>query len=339
MMKTAQNDTTQVLPYQHWWGLLGCAALIGVVLAVGPYSAGIPLEPDRGNMWYFWQLSEPTALTRLAAWVPFCLHWFAMWYLISIGRSERPSYVFGLHRVNVLAIAVNVFFVLVHIAQTKWLYDGLAQDTHEATSQGSVVLMLFAILLMENRRRGLFFGKKLKFMFEAGDTVKRYHGYYFSWAVIYTFWYHPIEITQGHVTGFAYMFLLFLQSSLFFTRYHTNRWWTMSLEFLFCAHGAIVAYTILQKGQTGPWSMFLFGGVTLFLITQMHGLGLSRRGKLIIALPLIGVLVAFYLKFPDFITTLPRVPAINYIGAVLVTLIVWTLMRFPSLVQWLRPKA
>ena len=338
-MTNPATDHSQVLPYQHWWGLLGCAALIGVILAVGPYSAGLSLEPDRGDMWYFWQLSEPNALTRLAAWVPFCLHWFAMWYLISIGRSERPSYVFGLHRVNVLAIAVNVFFVLVHIAQTKWLYDGLAQDTHEATSQGSVVLMLFAILLMENRRRGLFFGKKLKFMFEAGDTVKRYHGYYFSWAVIYTFWYHPIEITQGHLTGFAYMFLLFLQSSLFFTRYHTNRWWTMSLEVLFCVHGAIVAYTILQKDQIGPWSMFLFGGVTLFLITQMHGLGLSRRGKLIIALPLVGILVAFYSLFPDIITMLPRIPAINYIGSLLVLLIVWMLMRSAKLVDWLRPRA
>jgi len=227
--QTASNEAL-VLPYRHWWGLLGCAALIGVILAVGPYSEGLWLEPDRGDMWYFWQLHEPTVWTRLAAWLPFSAHWISMWYLISRGRSERPSYVFGLHTVNLQAIALNAFFILVHIAQTKIFYDGLAQDTHEATSQGSVVIMLFAILLMENRRRGLFFGKKVKFMFQAGEAVRRYHGYYFSWAIIYTFWYHPIEITQGHLAGFAYMFLLFLQSSLFFTRYHINRWWTMSLN-------------------------------------------------------------------------------------------------------------
>ena len=56
-------------------------------------------------------------------------------------------------RSNLLAIAVNVFFILAHIAQTKFFYDGLAQDTHEATSLGSVVIMLFAIMLMENRRQ------------------------------------------------------------------------------------------------------------------------------------------------------------------------------------------
>ena len=324
------------LPFKHWWGLFGCAALMGVILAFGPYSEGLVLEPDRGDMWYFWQLAEPSAITRLAAWVPFSLHWIAMWYLISRARTERPQYGFGLHKFNLLAIVVNAFFILLHIIQTRIWYDGLAQDTHEATSQGSVVIMLFAIMLMENRRRGLFFGYKFKFMFAAGDVVRRYHGYYFSWAIIYTFWYHPIELTQGHLAGFAYMFLLFLQGSLFFTRFHINRWWTMSLELLFTVHGALVAWFILQKGQPGPWSMFLFGGVSLFLITQMHGLSLSRRGKLLIAVPLVAIMATFYSIVPDILTTLPRVPIINYIGTILVLITIWVLMGCTSLVNRLQ---
>jgi hypothetical protein len=336
MAEEMTANEAQVLPFKRWWGLLGCAGLMGVILAMGPYSEGLVLEPDRGDMWYFWQLAEPTVLTRLAAWVPFSLHWIAMWFLISRGRSERPKYVFGLHSFNLWAIAVNTFFILLHIVQTKVFYDGLAQDTHEATSMGSVVIMLFAIMLMENRRRGLVFGKKFKFMFEAGDTVRRYHGYYFSWAIIYTFWYHPVELTQGHLAGFAYMFLLLLQGSLFFTRFHINRWWTMSLELLFVVHGALVAYFIMQKGQNGPWSMFFFGGVTLFLITQMHGLGLSRKGKLLIALPLITIMATFYMIFPEILGGLPRIPMINYIGTFLVMIVVWLLLRFGNLVQWLR---
>jgi len=332
--QTASDDL--VLPYKHWWGLLGCAGLMGVILAMGPYSEGLVLEPDRGDMWYFWQLHEPTAITRLAAWLPFSLHWIAMWYLISRGRSARPKYVFGLHSFNLWAIGVNAFFILLHIVQTKVFYDGLAQDTHEATSLGSVVIMLFAIMLMENRRRGLVFGKKFEFMFEAGEAVRRYHGYYFSWAIIYTFWYHPVELTNGHLAGFAYMFLLFLQGSLFFTRYHVNRWWTMSLELLFVVHGALVAYFILQKGQDGPWSMFLFGGVTLFLITQMHGLGLSRRGKWLIAIPLVAIMATWYLVNPEYQSMWPRVPMINYIGTILVLIVVWLLLRFGNLVTWLR---
>ena len=38
----------------------------------------------------------------------------------------------------------------------------------------SVVLMLWLILLMENRRRGLFFGKGPSFLNTAGDAVRRY---------------------------------------------------------------------------------------------------------------------------------------------------------------------
>ena len=325
------------IPYKHWWGILGCALLTGLVLAFGAYDAdGVLLYPDKGDMWYFWQLAEPTVYTRLMAWVPFCLHWVGMWYLISKARTERPKYVFGLHKFNVQAIVLNAFFVVWHIVQTRLSYDGLAQDVHEATSMGSVIIMLFAIMLMENNRRGLFFGKKIKFMESAGEVMRRYHGYYFSWAIIYTFWYHPVEITQGHVAGFAYMFLLFLQGSLFFTNFHRNRWWTMSLELLFTVHGALVAYFILQKDQMGPWSMFLFGGVTLFLVTQMHGLGLSRKGKLMIAAPLIAILAAFYATFPDILPGLPRVPAINYIGTFLMMLVVWGLVGSTRLVQRLR---
>jgi len=331
MTQSSTTPADPILPYKHWWGLLGCAALMGAIFALGPYSEGLLLEPDRGDMWYFWQLAEPTAVTRLVAWVPFCLHWFAMWYLISKARSERPQYVFGLHKVNLQAMAVNAFFILVHIVQTRIWYDGLAQDTHEATSQGSVVLMLFAIMLMENRRRGLFFGHKVKFMFAAGDVVRRYHGYYFSWAIIYTFWYHPVEITPGHIAGFSYMSLLLLQSSLFFTRYHTNRWWTMALETMFVIHGALVAWYITSLEQAGFWSMFLFGGVMVFLITQLHGLGLSRPKKWVLAAPFIAAIVIFYGAFPEHLIGLMRIPVIMYIGTFVMFLIVWLMMRAANL--------
>ena len=67
--------------------------------------------------------------------------------------------------------------------------------------QGSVVLLLVFVLLMENPRRGLFFGYKAPGLRTAVDVTKRYHGYLFSWAVIYTFWYHPMEDTGGHILG------------------------------------------------------------------------------------------------------------------------------------------
>ena len=71
--------------------------------------------------------------------------------------------------------------------------------------------------------------------------------------------------------------LLRLQGSLFFTRAHVNRKWTVVLEVTFAFHGAMVAYLAGQG-----WQMFLMGGLAMFIITQMHGLGLSRRVRWLI---------------------------------------------------------
>lgn len=318
---TVQTDAERIFPFRFWWGFAFCAAVMGAIFALAPYSDGVALEPDRGNWWYYWQLAEPTFITRMSAWLPYTAHIVSIWFLIYYAKQAKPRYVMGLHAFNVWALGVNAFFVLLHLVQTKVFYDGLAQDVHEATSMGSVVLMLFLILLMENNRRGLFFGKKIGFMMGVGDAVKRYHGYYIAWAIIYTFWYHPVEMTSGHLAGFAYMFLLILQSSLFFTRYHTNRVWTMFLESLFVIHGAMVAAFILNPGQHQFWSQFLFGGMAIFLITQMHGLGLSTRAKWLVAAPLVVLMATFYFNRPDLLPNLGSLPLTMYLGTFLMFLI------------------
>jgi len=324
---TLQTDAERVLPFRFWWGFAFCAAVMGLIMALGPYSDASMFVPDKGNWWYYWQLKDPTIMTRLSAWLPYTAHIVSIWFLIYQAKQARPSYVFGLHRFNAYALAVNAFFVLLHIVQTRVFYDGLAQDVHETTSMGSVVIMLFLILIMENNRRGMFFGKQLGFMTGVGDAVRRYHGYYIAWAIIYTFWYHPVETTSGHLAGFAYMFLLLLQSSLFFTRYHVNRTWTMFLEALFVVHGAAVAAFVLQPGQHQFWSQFLFGGMAIFLITQMHGLGLSTRGKLMVAAPLLTIMLVFYVNRPDLLPWLASLPATMYLGSVLLFGILWLLGR------------
>lgn len=326
-----KSADTPVLPFRFWWGLAFCGFAMGLMLAFAPYSEGLEFAPDQGNFWYYWQLAEPTALTRLSAWLPYTVHIVSIWYLIHTARQARPRYIFGLHAFNIWALSINAFFILLHIAQTKFFYDGLAQDVHEATPLASVVLMLFLILLMENGRRGMFFGKRLKFMTGIGDTARRYHGYYIAWAIIYTFWYHPVEDTSGHLAGFAYTLLLLLQSSLFFTRYHVNRVWTMLLETLFVIHGALVAAFILNPGEHQFWSQFLFGGAAIFVITQMHGLGLSTRGKWLVAAPIVAIMVLFYAFRPELLTHLPTLPLTMYLGTLLLFVVLWLLAQFGKL--------
>ena len=325
-MQTSNVASQETLPFRMWWGLAFCAAAMGLIFAFAPCSADIQFAPDKPmDFWYYWQLQDPTAITRLSAWVPYFIHQISIWSLIYYAKEQRPKYVFGLHKFNLWALGINGFFIVTHILQTKIFYDGLAQDVHESTSMMSVVIMLFMIMIMENKRRGLFFGYGVKPMYSVGDSLKRYHGYYFSWAIIYTFWYHPVELTSGHIAGFSYMFLLLLQGSLFFTRYHVNRWWTVSLELLFVIHGAIVAAYLMNPGEHEFWSMFLFGGVATFLITQMHGLGMTTRQKLAVAAVLIAATLAFNFAFPGYLAQAGKQPMIMYTGTGICFLIILAL--------------
>ena len=208
------GDNEPAIPYRAWWGLTACALIIGIIWLIGPYRE-FELRPRAFTFDYPWKLPEPSSWARFTAWSLYALHQVGVWYLIYKGQSLKLKYVHGLHPVNVQMLGWNVLFVGLHIAQTRLFYDGLAQDVHEASAIGSVVLMMLVVLLMENDRRGLFVGKRVPFPRGVGESLRKYHGYYFAWAITYTFWYHPIEITPGHLMGLFFMMMLFLQGSLF----------------------------------------------------------------------------------------------------------------------------
>lgn len=271
-------------------GILFSAAFTGLIWLAGTYWLDAPLvTPDRPGMWYQWQRLEPTVLSRATAWGGYLAHQLTLWFIIWRAQRSRPGYTTGLHRFNIAALAATAFFMALHLVQTLAWYDGLAQDVPEWTSQWSVIILLAAVLMMENQRRGLAFGHRFGFVTAAARGVRKYHGYYFAWATIYTFWYHPMLATTGHLAGFAYMFLLLLQGSLFFTRAHLNRYWTGLLEMLVVAHAVMVA-TMNGDG----WPMFLTGFVGVFVLTQMHGLGLGLRTRWLLGLGYLAGVIAIY---------------------------------------------
>ncbi|MFC4852076.1 hypothetical protein [Actinophytocola glycyrrhizae] len=302
-------------------GVLAVLLLTGVVWLLGQ-RLHVAFLPDQGAAWYYWQLPEPTVWTRLSAWLGYAAHQVVSWGLIYYAQTRVRRYSIGLKRVNVVALAANAGFVALHLAQTHVFYDGLAQDVSIFSSQGSVVLLLVVVLLVENRRRGLFAGRRAPLPAGVADVARRYHGYLFSWAVIYTFWYHPMEGTSGHLIGFFYVFLLLLQSSLVFTSAHTNRWWTVSLELLVAVHGTLVA--VMNSGPDGMWPMFLFGFLGVFVLTQMHGLGLSRRTRWWLFAAFAAAVAAVYAwRGYGRLDEVVRIPVIEYLVLAVVALLIW----------------
>lgn len=322
----AQNQQGMSSTAVLWWGIAASLAFTALTWALGPFLPQIDFLPDTGFAHYYWKLPEPTVMSRATAWGGYLLHQVAVWAIIYYAQKTKTKYTGGLHRINIIAFAVNAFFILLHLVQTHIWYDGLAQDVHILTSQGSVIVLLIAILLMENQRRGLFFGKgkRLGLLKETGRVVRKYHGYYFAWAIIYTFWYHPMEVTSGHLLGLLYTFLLLLQGSLMFTRIHVNKWWTLVQELAVVVHGTLVAI----NQNNGIWPMFFFGFLALFIVTQMHGLGLKPWQKWgFVAAYATAVIIVYSSRGWAMLNEIVRIPVIDYLGVFILAILIWAVMR------------
>ncbi len=310
-----------------WGGVIFSFLFTGLVWLLRGAIPAIDFLPDQGASWYYWKLPEATFWSRATAWGGYLLHQIAFWGLIYTAQKANTKYTSGLHRFNIAALALNAVFIVLHLLQTIFFYDGLAQDVSIWSSQGSVVLMLIMILLMENQRRGLFFGKKVSFLKETARVARKYHGYIFAWAVIYTFWYHPMETTTGHLIGFLYTFFLMVQGSLMFTRAHLNRWWTLVLEISVLIHGTLVA---LQTNTM--WPMFFFGFAGIFVVTQMYGLGLNKYWRFgFIAAYIAGVLIVYSGRGWENVNEIVRIPVIEYLLVFVLALIIWLIVRVVAL--------
>jgi hypothetical protein len=148
-------------------------------------------------------------------------------------------------------------------------------------------------------------------------------------AAVYTFWSHPMETTTGHLIGFFYMFMILVQGSLLLTRAHVNRWWTVSLEVTVLVQGAVVALHSPKQ----LWFRLGWGFATIFIVTQMHGLSLSKAVKwLAAAAYAVSPAVVVAVLGPGKLVVLPRVPAAEYAGvfvlAALLAAGLWIARRF-----------
>ena len=296
------------------------------ILFLQPSLDQVNLLPDQGAAWYFWKRPDPNFTSQASAWGGYLVHQFFIWGVIIWAKKNREALKdrTKLHFINWVALAGTAAFGVLHFFQTAIWYDGLAQNVSVFSSQASVILLLVVVLMIEAPRRGVFFGTGGKNFIGVKPFLIKYHGFYFSWAVVYTFWFHPMETTWGHLFGFFYTFLLMIQAGFIFTRVHTNRWWTLTLEVLVLFHGVVVA---LLAGQEF-WTMFLFGFLAMFIVTQMHGLGLSRLLRWLFGgLFLIALIVIYSERGWGQAHEILRIPVIDYILVFVLTALILIIKR------------
>ncbi len=267
-------------------GLAFAALFTGIIWLGGPLLERFTsiLLPDQGATWYYWKLPARNSTGMMITWGLYLAHQFSIWWTIYWAQNNLKEYRVKpsptLTKYNFWSLGINALFIVLHFVQTQFLFDGLAQDVPIWTSQGSVIIMLAEVLILENQRRGFILGKSIKRPFtpKVIAFIRRSHQYVFAWAFVYTFWFHPMAVDPQLLSGFLYMFLLFLQVSMAYTEVHLWRRWIVSLESYVALHALIVAvYNTLQHGSFDMWPMF-FGGFTfLFVFTYQYAIGLTKR--------------------------------------------------------------
>jgi len=294
--------------YYAWAG--GLVLAVGFTLLIwffGPLLQPFldALLPDQGAAWYYWKLPSRNLWTMFIVWTFYLSHQFAIWATIYWAQKNlvepraRPTG--SLTSYNLAAFTITVAFTFLHFLQTHVWFDGLAQDVPIWTSQDSVIIMLAVILIIENPRRGLFLGRRAGKPFTArvSGFFRRCHMYIFAWAMVYTFWFHPMAADPQLLSGFFYMFLLFTQMSLAYTKVHLDKRWIITLESYVAIHAVIVAiYNTAYLGSADMWPMFFAGFAFMFVFTYMYALNVRKEMRWAITTLYLAFVVWLYLPRP-----------------------------------------
>ncbi len=287
-----------------------------VIVLIDPYVSDQVLLADSGASHYYWKLPTRNNMVMLLVWSLFFIHLFGNYFLI---RKRQKNAARGFVKENYYLAIFNLVMIILHYVESIVYYDGLAQDVSIFSSQYSVILVLVTIILMQVSSRGIIFGIKLPLPPKVLKYMYMIHGFVFTFAIVYTFWYHPVINTIGHLFGFFYMFLLFTQICFFKTSVHTNTKWIVLLEVLVAFHGASVAYYVQNSDL---WSMFFYGFGFLFAFTQVYGLTKNRVITTIVQI-VFSALAIYYYASTDIsnIHQVLWIPIIEYLHVVVLYLI------------------
>ena len=303
--KQDANERSQMPKKLFIAGSLFSGLFIILIWVLGPLLQRFELGPDLGASHYYWQLPVPDSMGQLIVWGLYLTHQISLWILIFWGQKNytklKDQAKTGLTTYNWIALGINGLFIYLHLLQTHLFYDGLAQDVPIWTSQGSVIVMLAFLLIMQNRQRGLILGKKMgrPFSTEVAKFFRNSHMYIFSWALAYTFWFHPMDSDPQLLSGFLYMFLLFTQISLAYTNFHLNRKWIILLESFVAIHAVVVAINnTLTFSSSDMWPMFLSGFTFMVVMTYLFGLRMKSLWRWVIFGLFTSYLLWLYIPIP-----------------------------------------
>ncbi len=297
------------------WALFLALFISLLPIIFEPFVSDQVLATKSGPFDYFWQLKERNPLIMLMVWFWFIIHFIGNAIIFSLRRKDKTIRKGEFSKYNIYLLIFNASLIIIHIIHSIIFYDMFAQDFPSYTSQISVIIMLVMLLLIQNTKRGFIFGIKLRNQ-RALNLLYKIHGPIFLIALTYTLWFHPFINTIGHIVGFFYMYLLFIQVSYTGTKIHYNTKWVAFLESFVLFHGTSVA---IFNQNSSLWSMFFFGFLFIFIGSQMYSF--TRNTTFIITASIMFIILTVTYYFSTNIININeiiKIPIIEYGLALLI---------------------
>ena len=125
---------------------------------------------------------------------------------------------------------INLVFVLLYVAQSHLFPDKISYDLPNELPL--VVLGLsWWILIAKSCGRGLIFGYSISYSQSIAEVAETSLPYYFSFVVLFNFWYKPFVDIYGYFFVRLVVELIFIaHSCLIQTHFYKNKYWTLLLE-------------------------------------------------------------------------------------------------------------
>jgi hypothetical protein len=250
---------------------------------------------------YAYRLREPSLLHYVLPWLLYFLHQGLHLRILYKAFKEQPAYSSEWRWFNWAQLKLHGVFLCLKYLQTWTTYDGMAAHLPLAWGVATVASFLFVVYTMHVPTRGIIFGygTHIKAANGAALFLRKYHAFFFSFAILNDFWYHPFESTAGHMLGILNDILMLWQSIFIYTHSHRNTYWMLILEIIVLPHSGLIAIDRGWWSGNGSAGAFSFGYFIFLLLNQMHGpkMNLSKLQKFFLFLVfLLGLCLTYGLR-------------------------------------------
>ena len=308
--------------------IIGVAASVLLALLIYAFTGDLLKNDPTISSREFILFGKP--LQMLVSQPMYIFHQLAHWAMVYYARTHLKSS-HELQPFHYWMAGMNLVFVWLHVAQSYLFLDNISYRL--PLELPIIVLGLsYWFLTAKSSGRGLMFGYTFPYFQDIAEVAEASLPYYFSFVVLFSFWYKPfIDKFMLFLLRLAVELIFITHSCLIQTHVHENKYWNLLLELMVLSYLSIIC--IFPASTPRPTFEFILLSLfyaAVFAISQMHGLNfLTRMMKIVIAVLLIFLVILFDFRNPDFVfVVILALVAIYYFVLTAIMLVLKLIMEY-----------